>query len=111
LSKSAKVLEREFNKKTPLTLQVTEGKFQKGDNEILDQVTWKTGSYTLNKDNRMYLVVVKDVEAPRAKKLEETRGQVISDYQEYLEKQWLKELQSKYAVEIDQEEVNKLTKK
>jgi len=111
MSMSAKALEKSFNKDAPLTLQVSEGFFQKGENEILDLVKWDKGSYSLKKDGRYYLVVIKEVEAPRAKLLDETRGIVISDYQEHLEKEWIRELKTKYAVEIDQKSIDKFVKK
>lgn len=111
MSLSAKALEKSFNKNAPLTLQVSEGYFQKGENEALDMVKWEKGSYSLKKDGRYYLVLIKDIEAPRAKLLDETRGIVISDYQEYLEKEWIKELKAKYAVEIDPKLIDKFVKK
>lgn len=43
-STSKKALENTFNQNAPLTLQVTEGKFQKGDNEILNSIEWKEGT-------------------------------------------------------------------
>jgi len=38
---------------------------------------------------------------PGPKKLSEVRGQVISDYQKYLESQWVAELRNKYPVTIN----------
>ena len=34
-------------------------------------------------------------------KLDEARGQITSDYQNYLENQWIEELKVKYPVEVD----------
>lgn len=110
LSESAKSLEKEFNKKAPLTLQVEEGYFEKGENEIIDEVTWEKGAYTFEKDGRYYLVLVESVEDPRPKRLDETRGMVISDYQEYLEQQWIEQLKGKYTVDLNQKEIDKLIK-
>lgn len=110
LSTSPKALEKEFNKDAPLTLQVTEGLFQKGENDILSQVEWKADTTEIQKNDRYYLVLLQKIEAPRNKRLEETRGVAISDYQEYLEKEWINELKAKYPVEIKQEEVDKIIK-
>jgi peptidyl-prolyl cis-trans isomerase SurA len=46
----------------------------------------------------------------RNKSLKEARGYVVADYQEFLEEEWLKELSSKYAVDIKKDVLNKLIK-
>lgn len=110
LSTSPKSLEKFFNKDTPLSLEVTEGLFQKGDNEIFKEVSWKPDTLSMKRNDRYTLVLIRDIEPARIKKLEETKGMVISDYQEFLEKEWLKELREKYTVVLNQEEVDKLIK-
>ncbi len=44
------------------------------------------------------------------KPLNEVRGQLIADYQEYLEKEWIKELRKKYKVDVNQELFNAISK-
>jgi peptidyl-prolyl cis-trans isomerase SurA len=110
-AKSLKVLERNFNVNAPLTLQITEGVFQKGENEILNQVEWKEDAFTVEKDNRIYYTVISKIDSPRNKTFEEARGLAISDYQNYLEEEWLKQLKKKYPVVINNEEVQKLISK
>lgn len=107
---SYKALEKTFNKNAPLTLEVAEGLFQKGDNEILDQIEWKPDTTTIEKNGRIHYVIISEVQEPRLKELNETRGMVISDYQEYLEQEWLKELKTKYPVNYNQDEIDKLIK-
>lgn len=46
----------------------------------------------------------------RNKEFNEARGQVIADYQQYLEDQWIKELKTKYTVKINDDELKKLAK-
>ena len=46
-------------------------------------------------------VILKKMRSPEPKQLNESRGQITSDYQNYLEKEWLKELKQKYPVEVD----------
>ena len=55
-------------------------------------------------------MVIDKIEAPRAKELEECRGIVISDYQNYLEKKWLESLKTKYPVSVNEAELNKMVK-
>lgn len=42
------------------------------------------------------------------KELNETKGQVLNDYQNYLEKEWVKELHKKYKVKIDENALQNL---
>lgn len=104
-------LAESLNMDNPLAVQITEKKFQRGDNKALDAVEWKEGSYTLQQNGREYFILIKDVLAPAYKELSEVRGPVISDYQNYLEEQWVQELRSKYPVNIKAEEVEKLVQK
>ncbi len=47
----------------------------------------------------------------RNKVLKEARGYVVADYQEYLEKEWIKELSNKYKIDVKSDVLNKLIKK
>ncbi|MEJ8758040.1 peptidylprolyl isomerase [Pontibacter sp. H259] len=99
-----------LNAGNPLAVQIAEKKFQKGENKAVDAVEWKKGTYTTQLNGREYLVIIKDVLQPGYKQLNEVRGVAISDYQTYLEEQWVKQLREKYPVRINQQEVEKLTK-
>ncbi|SDL84987.1 peptidyl-prolyl cis-trans isomerase SurA [Catalinimonas alkaloidigena] len=107
-SSSNEELERLLNVEQSLNLDVIEGKFQKGDQPVLDQIEWKPGTYEVARDGRIYLVKIKTIEAPRGKTLSEARGQAISDYQNYLEQQWVEQLRATYPVTVNEEEVQKL---
>ena len=45
---------------------------------------------------------------PQQKELSETKGKVISDYQDFLEKQWLDELKEKYQVRANAQVLHSL---
>ncbi|WP_017730071.1 peptidylprolyl isomerase [Nafulsella turpanensis] len=103
LTQSPAALEEQFNTESALALQVTQGPFEKGDHPVVDAVSWEPGTHQLEKGGRVYLVEIRSILPPAPKKLDEVRGQVISDYQEYLEKQWVHTLRAKYAVEVNEE--------
>jgi peptidyl-prolyl cis-trans isomerase SurA len=109
-SDSKTAIERSFNARKPLNLEITEGVFQKGDNPVIDEVTWQKGNYTLDRDGRKYYVEITAVEEPRPRTFDESRGAVISDYQNHLEKEWLQSLRQKYPVVVNEQEVAALTK-
>ncbi len=80
-----------------------EGTFEKGQNEIIDAIKWQPGiSRTFeNEDGTVTIVLVEDLIDPSPKPLNECKGFVISDYNDELEKTWVKELKEKYEVKIN----------
>ena len=77
---------------------------EKGDNEMIDARHGESGPGPVTEnDGISTFVIVKGLRSPEAKKLDEARGQITSDYQEYLESEWLKSLKEKYPVSINRE--------
>ncbi len=110
-SSSLKTLEKTINTGNPLNLKITEGMFSKGDNTFVDAVEWKAGNYTIEKDGRVIEIIIKNVDAPRQKVYEEARGQVITEYQKYLEQEWLKDLAKRFPAVNNEVEISKIIKK
>ena len=111
-SNSPKIMERLASASEPLSLNVTEGLFQKEENKTIDLLKeWKPGAYTIDYNNRLNYIVVDAIETPREKTFDEARGAVISDYQNYLEKQWIDSMKAKHPVQIDEALVKKLITK
>jgi peptidyl-prolyl cis-trans isomerase SurA len=75
---------------------------------ILDQTPWTKGNFTINKDNRFAYVIIKNVIPITDKKLSETKGAAVTDYQNYLETTWLDSLRKKYKVDINEEAFKKM---
>ena len=44
------------------------------------------------------------------KTFDEVRGQVVADYQQHLESEWIKTLRAKYNVKVNEDEIKKLAK-
>ncbi|MCP4310436.1 MAG: peptidylprolyl isomerase [Bacteroidetes bacterium] len=73
-----------------------------GKNSLVDDMNGQTGmGPVVAGDGSNSFVILKEVISPEPKKLNEARGQITSDYQNYLEKQWIAELKTKYSVEVD----------
>ena len=92
-----------INTDSPLSLQINTKKFEKGENEYVDSVDWKLGiaSDIKTKDESYIIVDIHEVLKSRIKELDETRGKVISDYQNALEVKWIVSLKEKYKVSIN----------
>lgn len=91
--------------KTKKGVRFTEGPFEKGMNEWIDQSSWETGLYTFSDDEEYIITLIQSIDPPRQKELHETRGQVISDYQNEIENIWVEKLKSRYSVNINDEVV------
>lgn len=111
---SADVLKR-FNKENKVVVSVEEKTFEKGRNEFLDRLKWKPDEISPAKldEKKGYTTIykIKNVMGPSVKTLKEARGYVVADYQDQLEKEWLKELQKSYKVDINDKVFNSIIKK
>lgn len=93
----------------PLTEKVSINKYRAGENAEIDNIRWVAGTIkTVEQANNTYIYYVLDKVAPEAKRINECRGIVVADYQEYLEKEWLTELHSKHNIQINNDVVKSL---
>jgi hypothetical protein len=70
----------------------------------------KVWSKAQDNESTLYDFYNKNVEKYANKSFSEVKGQVISDYQQHLEEDWIKILKTKYSVKINEEELRKLAK-
>jgi peptidyl-prolyl cis-trans isomerase SurA len=100
-----------LNKDSQLNVNTKDGKFVKGENEFIDAIEWKKGlSSDIKKNNSVVFVDVINILEPTHKTLDEARGLITADYQNYLEKEWIRELRAKYDVAVNQEVLNNMSK-
>ena len=100
------------NTDAPLSLQINTKKFVKGENEYIDAVDWKLGiaADIKTKDGSYIIVDIRQEIDSVVKALNETRGKVISDYQNALEIEWISSLKAKYKVSINKDVLYTLIK-
>jgi peptidyl-prolyl cis-trans isomerase SurA len=97
------LLEQINNDSTSL-LTTDRRKFSKEDNPYVDAVEWKKGlSKDIAEDGKAYIVYIHEVLLPEPKQLDEARGLITADYQNFLEQRWIKELREKYPYQVNQE--------
>ena len=99
-------LESLFNSEELLTLQTSNEKVKKGENEFLDS-NWKVGNHVESGDNYTIVWTIKSIEPKGNYELSEIRGLVISDYQSELEKAWINSLKKKYPLKVNKQELKK----
>jgi len=77
---------------------------EKGDKPEYDAFKWKKSAfYSLMDENGEVeaIIAFRDILKPTLKKLSETRGMAIANYQTHLEKEWIAELKKRYQVKVD----------
>jgi peptidyl-prolyl cis-trans isomerase SurA len=95
-------------------LEVDSGYYEKGDEQITDQVKWVKGlskPVFENGKTSAALVLIEKILPAGPKSFKDATGLVIADYQDLLQKQWISELRKKYPVHINQKVLRKLEKK
>jgi len=93
-----------LNKNSQFDLKIESGKFLKGDNEMVDKTNWEPGlSENQKVDGKIVFVGINKKLAPEPKSLQEARGLITADYQNFLEEEWIKELRGKYKVKVNRE--------
>jgi peptidyl-prolyl cis-trans isomerase SurA len=80
-------------------IEIESGAWEKGHNSTVDYYVW--GGSKPSEFNSDLTFIRGDLIPPEPKTLDEARGLYISEYQNFLEKKWLKELRKKYKVKVN----------
>ncbi len=94
-----------LNKTNALNVSVKKGKFERGENTTIDSLKWVKGTQKIS-DTRF--AIVRNVIPSQPKLLSEARGTFTSEYQNDLEKQWIKELREKYPIRVYEDVVKSI---
>jgi peptidyl-prolyl cis-trans isomerase SurA len=94
-------------------VSVISGKYEKGQYELIDKTDWLPGikPNIINADSSITIINIKQIVGPEPKLLNEAKGYIVSDYQEYLEKNWIEALKAKYPIVVNQDVLRSLIKK
>ena len=94
----------ELNKESQLNLQVQEGTYAKEDNALLSKASWQVGlSNDIADNDQVVILQFKEIIPPSIKKLDEARGMITSEYQTYLEQEWIKSMRKEHTFAVNKE--------
>ena len=92
------------NKDSELNLRVRTNKFDVEQTAFLkDRKVTKGVNMPYELDGKTYVLRVNEILEPSQKELSESKGAATSDYQNYLENQWMEELFRTYPVKINED--------
>jgi peptidyl-prolyl cis-trans isomerase SurA len=110
--KSKTAIETAINTKDKLYVLFSLKKIEEGTTFLPKKYRFKTGVSKVLKDKDNYVVTkTSKLQEPKLKEFKECKGQVINDYQNQLEKNWLATLAKKYKVVINKEVIASLKQK
>lgn len=95
------LLLRKLNKKNDSLLVITEKKYFKGDDSLIDGLKWSPGSQSFTMKGYPCVIDIMEVFEPVPRSFEDVKGEMITGYQDFLEDEWIRQLKEKYSVKID----------
>lgn len=108
---SSRTVINAVNKTSELNLRVRTGKFEEESTPYLKGHDLKKGVNAVYEfEGKYYIVKVDEILAPTQKTMTEAKGAATSDYQTYLEKEWLAEIAKKHPIVIHEQVLYSLGK-
>ena len=108
---SSRTVINTVNKNSELNLRVRTGKFEEESTPYLKGRELKKGvNVAYEFEGKYYIVKVDEILAPTQKTMTEAKGAATSDYQTYLEKEWLAEIAKKHPIVIHEQVLYSLGK-
>ena len=100
---------KEVNHDTLKILTIESSKFTRKENKLIDSIPWTVGATgDIRTNGAIVFVNVRKVLKPLVKELSEARGLITADYQNYLEKEWIAALRTKYPVDVKKDVLLKI---
>ncbi|WP_231928698.1 peptidylprolyl isomerase [Formosa sp. Hel1_31_208] len=100
-----------MNIKGELNIISTAGIFEQGHPSLPENFKFKEGiSQIYNHNDAFHVIIVKSLLPAGFKTLEEARGKVVSDYQNFIEENWVIKLNERYDVKVDPTVLNRVKK-
>jgi len=107
--KSIDFIKEDLNKKGSVDIMVKSGVFEIGDAALPKHQNFNVGITEVSHEGNYYFITQVNKKLEKGpKKLEETKGKVINDYQQFLEAHWVDELKKEFSVKVDQAVFDKI---
>lgn len=109
--KSAEFIKEKFNLNGKVEIMSNAGIFEENSDALPKGIEKKDGVSEIIKEGEYYFVVKINKHLPAGPKtLEEAKGKVVNDYQQYLEEKWVGDLKQEFKVDVHQPSFEKVKK-
>jgi peptidyl-prolyl cis-trans isomerase SurA len=95
------LMAKKFNKKNDTILTISGKKWSRGDDPEIDKLSWITGMQSFKKDGFPSIMIITRVNEPVPLSFDEVQGEMMTGYQDFLEREWIGQLKANYSVKID----------
>ncbi len=108
--KSIEEIKELTNEGATIHVLLSNGTLEEGSSKLPNNYLLSLGVSDIynNTENHYTIIKVDEITPPATKKLDETRGEVINDYQNYLEEKWVQNLNKTYTIKINKRNLKKL---
>ena len=104
-------IKEKLNVDTIINVMANTGVFEEGSDALPKATKYEVGISDIFKEGEYYFVLKVDKLLPAGvKTLEECKGKIINDYQQYLEKGWVDDLKQEFTVKINKDVFEKVKK-
>lgn len=102
--KSADEIKKALNTDGKVNVMISQGVYEEGSDSFPKSAPRQTGVGSIVKEGDYFFAVKVDKVLPAGPKtLEEARGKVINDYQQYLEANWVTDLKKEFTVNVNRD--------
>mgnify|MGYP003531322675 FL=1 len=109
--KTADFIKQNLNSANDVEVLEKEGVFEEGSEVLPKNVTFKPGVTDVVKEGDYYFVTRVNKVLPAGNKtLEECKGKVVNDYQQYLEENWVSDLKKEFTIDVNKDTFEKVKK-
>lgn len=106
---SPEQIKEKLNTNDKVQIMTNTGVFEEGSESLPEQLKSVTGvSPILNEKEYYFVAQVNKIVPAGVKTLEECKGKLINDYQQYLEQNWVDDLKKEFSVAIRQDVFEKI---
>ena len=108
---SAQEIKDKLNTKEVINVMSNSGTFEEGNPVLPKGIKLETGASDIVKDGEYYFITVIDKVFPEGiKTLEECKGKLTNEYQQYLEQNWVDNLKKEFNIKVNNDVFEKVKK-
>ncbi|WP_264522307.1 peptidylprolyl isomerase [Flavobacterium sp. N1994] len=104
-------IKNKLNVDNVVNIMTNSGAFEEGSDALPKTMKYDVGVSDVFKEGEYYFVTnVEKVIPETVKSLEECKGKIVNDYQQYLEQRWVDDLKQEFTVKINRDVFDRLKK-
>lgn len=110
-NQTSKEIKDKFNTKDLVNVMAYEGVYEEGADALPKETKMEVGVSEITSKGEYYFITkVTKVIPSGYKTIDECKGKLVNDYQQYLEQNWVSELKKEYTVKVNQDVFEKVKK-